>query len=98
MYDVADELNTLNNGVVKLSGDQTVNGTKTFTTSPVVPSKTTDATNTGTAIATEAQVYKKANRASPATADNLASLTSAGDLTDSGIAKANVELNTNKET
>lgn len=47
------------NTVVKLSWNQTINWTKTFTTSPVVPSKTTDATNTWTAIATEAQVYKK---------------------------------------
>ena len=47
------------NAVVKLTGDQTIAWTKTFSTSPVVPSKTTDATNTGTAIATEAQVYKK---------------------------------------
>lgn len=38
---------------------QTISWTKTFSTSPVVPSKTSDATNTGTAIATEAQVYKK---------------------------------------
>jgi hypothetical protein len=43
--------------VVKLSWAQTVCWTKTFCTSPVVPSKTTAATNTGTAIATEAQVY-----------------------------------------
>ena len=43
--------------VVKLTWNQTINGTKTFWTSPVVPSKTTDATNTWTAIATEAQVY-----------------------------------------
>ena len=64
----------------------------------MVPSKTTDATDTGTAIATEAQVYKKANKVASATADNLASLTSAGDLADSGIAKGTVELNTNKET
>lgn len=49
------------NAVVKLTGNQTIAGTKTFSTSPVVPSKTTDATNTGTAIATEAQVYKKAD-------------------------------------
>lgn len=47
------------NTVVKITWNQTIDGTKTFTTSPVVPSKTTDATNTGTAIATEAQVYKK---------------------------------------
>lgn len=45
--------------VVKLSWNQTISWTKTFSTSPVVPSKTSDATNTGTAVATEAQVYKK---------------------------------------
>lgn len=45
--------------VVKLSWNQSIAWTKTFTTSPVVPSKTSDATNTWTAIATEAQVYKK---------------------------------------
>lgn len=45
------------NTVVKLTWNQTINGTKTFWTSPVVPSKSTDATNTWTAIATEAQVY-----------------------------------------
>lgn len=42
--------------VVKLTWNQTINWTKTFWTSPVVPSKTTAATNTWTAIATEAQV------------------------------------------
>lgn len=47
------------NAVVHNTWNETVAGTKTFSTSPVVPSKTTDATNTGTAIATEAQVYKK---------------------------------------
>ena len=51
--------------VVKLTGNQTIAGTKTFSTSPVVPSKTAAAANTGTAIATEAQVYLKANIASP---------------------------------
>ena len=45
--------------VVKITWNQTINWTKTFGTSPVVPSKTSDATNTGTAVATEAQVYKK---------------------------------------
>ena len=47
---------------VLTSWNQTINGTKTFWTSPVVPSKTTDATNTGTAVATEAQVYKKQDK------------------------------------
>ena len=50
--------------VVKLSWNQTINWTKTFWTSPVVPSKTTDATNTWTAIATEAQVYTVADAVS----------------------------------
>ena len=49
------------NAVVKLTWNQTVAGTKTFSTSPVVPSKTAAATNTGTAIATEAQVYTVAS-------------------------------------
>ena len=42
--------------VVKLTWNQTINWTKTFWTSPVVPSKSTAATNSDTAIATEAQV------------------------------------------
>lgn len=46
-------------GFVDTTTNQSIGWTKTFTTSPVVPSKTSDATNTGTAIATEAQVYKK---------------------------------------
>lgn len=49
------------NAVVKLTWAQTIAWTKTFSTSPVVPSKTTAATNTWTAIATEAQVYTVAN-------------------------------------
>jgi len=42
---------------VDTSSAQTVGWTKTFTTSPVVPSKTSAVTNTWTSIATEAQVY-----------------------------------------
>ena len=45
--------------VVKLTWTQTINWTKTYTTSPVVPSKTTAAGNNATTIATEAQVYLK---------------------------------------
>lgn len=59
VYTVAQSVSTLDWNVVKLSWNQTIAWTKTFSTSPVVPSKTSDATNTGTAIATEAQVYKK---------------------------------------
>lgn len=48
----------LSNYVDKTS-NQTIWWTKTFSTSPVVPSKTSDAWNNPTAIATEAQVAKK---------------------------------------
>lgn len=47
--------------VVKLTGDQTVGGTKTFSISPVVPSKDSPAADNPTAIATEAQVFLKAD-------------------------------------
>ena len=48
-----------NSDFVDLTTAQTIGGVKTFTSAPVVPSKTTDATNSWTAVATEAQVYKK---------------------------------------
>ena len=44
---------------VKTSWNQTIAWTKTFSTSPVVPSKSTAAWNNATTIATEAQVYLK---------------------------------------
>ncbi len=47
---------------VTLDSNQTIWWTKTFSTSPLVPSKSTSATNTGTAIATEAQVYAKQDK------------------------------------
>lgn len=46
-------------GYVDTTSNQTINWTKTFWTSPVVPSKSTSAGNNATTIATEAQVYKK---------------------------------------
>ena len=45
---------------VTLDSNQIIRWTITFSTSPVVPAKTTTPTNTGTSIATEAQVYKVA--------------------------------------
>lgn len=42
---------------VSTSWNQTIAGTKTFSTSPVVPTKSTAAANSWTVIATEAQVY-----------------------------------------
>ena len=73
LSDQTDLNNTLwnkanDNAVVKLTWAQTVCGTKTFCTSPVVPSKTSDATNCGTAVATEAQVYKKQDKLTAQTA------------------------------
>jgi phage-related tail fiber protein len=43
---------------VKLTGNQTVAGIKTFSSEPVIPSKNTAADNNATKPATEAQVYK----------------------------------------
>lgn len=59
--DLQNALNAKANdaGVVHTTWAETIDWTKTFWTSPVVPNKTSDATNTWTAIATEAQVYKK---------------------------------------
>lgn len=48
---------------VGLSGDQEIAGTKTFKTSPKVPSKNTAAGNNPTVVATEAQVYLKSDDA-----------------------------------
>ena len=56
VYDVAQDLSTLDWAVVKTSWNQTVNGVKTFGSEPVLPSKTSAATNSWTAPATEAQV------------------------------------------
>ena len=63
-YDLWEDISSKadDNAVVKLSGNQTINWTKTYTTSPVVPSKTSAAANTATAIATEAQVYLKQDK------------------------------------
>ena len=68
-------LKAADNAVVHNTWNETVAGTKTFSTSPVVPSKTTDATNTGTAIATEAQVYKKQDKLTQGTWISISSNT-----------------------
>lgn len=53
--------------VVKLSWNQTIAWTKTFSTSPVVPAKSSDASSSNTTVvATEAQVAKKQNTLSTA--------------------------------
>lgn len=57
------------NGVVHTTWAETIAWTKTFSTSPVVPDKTADATNTWTAIATEAQVYTVSQNLSSAISD-----------------------------
>ena len=59
-WDPMAEMIDLSN-LVTLTTAQTISGVKTFTVEPVLPSKTTDATNDGTKPATEAQVYKKAD-------------------------------------
>ena len=67
------------NAVVHTTWAETINGTKTFWTSPVVPNKTADAGNTWTAIATEAQVYKKADASDVLTKTNTTSFTPSWD-------------------
>ena len=59
-WDAMAEMVDLSN-LVTLTTAQTISGIKTFSAEPVLPSKTTDATNDGTKPATEAQVYKKAD-------------------------------------
>jgi shikimate kinase len=46
---------------VSLSGSEEISGTKTFTTSPLVPSKSEAVGENPMAIATEAQVYRAAD-------------------------------------
>lgn len=72
VYSVAEDLSTLDGAVVKTSGNQNVGWVKTFTSEPVLPSKTTDATNDGTKPATEAQVYGVA-QSIPSVIDDLSS-------------------------
>lgn len=57
VYDVAQDLSTLDWAAVKTTWAQTINWVKTFGSEPVLPSKTTAATNDWTKPATEAQVY-----------------------------------------
>lgn len=45
---------------VTINTNQTITWTKTFSSEPILPNKTADATNNGTKPATEAQVYKVA--------------------------------------
>lgn len=60
VYTVAQAVSTLDSWVVKTTWDQTVAWTKTFSTSPVVPAKSSSASSANTtAIATEAQVALK---------------------------------------
>jgi hypothetical protein len=61
--------------VVHLTGSETIAGTKTFSTSPAVPVKTSAATNTSTAIATEAQVYAKQDKIAAGTSGNVVTYT-----------------------
>ena len=55
-YITISDLNNSMSNFVKLTDNQTIEGIKTFTVSPVVPSKTTPVSDDSTSIATEAQV------------------------------------------
>lgn len=55
-YITISDLNNSTSNFVKLTDSQTIEGIKTFTISPIVPSKTTPVSDDPTSIATEAQV------------------------------------------
>ncbi|MDR1322824.1 MAG: hypothetical protein LBK68_00120, partial [Candidatus Margulisbacteria bacterium] len=65
---VSDSLNAKDNGALHKAGAETITGVKTFGTvdaaaEPLLGvAKTTDATDSGTKFATEAQVYKKQDK------------------------------------
>ena len=48
LEELGQAINTTEQNAVKLTGNQTVGGIKTFSTSPAVPNKTATATNNGT--------------------------------------------------
>ncbi|MDR1113844.1 MAG: hypothetical protein LBL50_01985 [Candidatus Margulisbacteria bacterium] len=80
---VSDSLNDKDSGSLHKAGAETITGVKTFGTTDVAAepllgvAKTTDATNSGTKFATEAQVYKKQDKL---TADQLSLLASLSTL------------------
>ena len=77
-WDPMAEMVDLSN-LVTLTTAQSISGVKTFTAEPVLPSKTSNATNDGTKPATEAQVYKKQDALTAG--DNITISTVEGTLT-----------------
>lgn len=74
---------------VTLDWTQTITWTKKFSVSPVVPSKSSSATNTWTAIATEAQVFAKQDKLTAGTNITITGTTiSATDTTYSSLQPA----------
>ncbi|MDR1322925.1 MAG: hypothetical protein LBK68_00640 [Candidatus Margulisbacteria bacterium] len=63
---IVSTVNAALNTKVSLTGNQTIEGTKTFKVSPVVPPKSTAAGNNPTVIATETQVLNVSNTISAA--------------------------------
>jgi hypothetical protein len=82
----ADVVNALDTKV-SLSGNESINGTKTFVVSPGVPSKATTASNSSTVIATEAQVKAAADTA----ASQLATATSTATTSIAAMGTTNEE-------
>lgn len=71
--------------VVHTSWAESIGWVKTFTSAPKVPSKTSAATNTGTAVATEAQVYTVAQDLVDAVADLQDAIDEKWDATDLNV-------------
>ena len=79
-------IDTNNNNVVHLANSETITGTKTFTTHPIIPSKTTlPASPSATQYATEAQVNTRYEKIANVTDNNILAAGSDGNLIDTGI-------------
>lgn len=85
-YVLNGKIDTLDLGNVKISGAQTITGTKTFEAHPVVGAKTAlPTTPSSTQYATEAQTATRIPRPAAATQNNVAVFDANRNLADSGI-------------
>ena len=87
---LSDDLAASNAQNVKLTGNQTITGTKTLSSHWVVPAKTSMPTTSSTQYATEAQVDTRIAKPLTSSPHNLAAFDGAGGLLDSGVAYASI--------
>ncbi len=83
----------MDSSVVKLTGNQTIQDVKTFTSHLTVPAKSTlPSSPLTTQYATEAQVGTRIVRPAQATLDNIAIFDNNRNVVDSGIAYTAIDL------